>query len=155
MKYEQVNNLEKAQREIDAILSRYDYNPMIMLAEHVASLCNIDVGDLYTSLDKTHIAQSRWLLWFAYRYATGETFDMISKRTCFGGHEFCPRAVAFGVEKMLRLIEENDTWKNKWLVLKHLIKKESHAKNDEKVKMTLHIPNSIKDKINIEIKHDE
>lgn len=154
MKYEQKDNLEKAKLEINTILSRYDYNPITMLGEHVASLCNIDVGDLYTSLDKTHIAQARWLLWFAYRYATGETFDMISKRTYFCGHEFRPRAVAFGVEKMLHLIESNESWKNKWLVLKHLIKSESRENKNEQVKMTLHVPKSIKDKINIEIKHD-
>jgi len=145
------NFIQDACNELDLLLSKFDYNPINNLIAHVAKLCNVTTADLLSSQDKAHYAQARWLLWYAYRYATNETYEMIAKRMQYDGKTFCSRAIAAGVEKMSVLTEENEMWRNRWLVIKHLIKKSKTNIND-KYDVTVYIPDEIKDKINVKIK---
>ena len=136
--------------EIDSILERFDYSPMTELARHVAKLCNIDTADIYSSRDKSNIAQARWLLWYAYRQATSETYEMITKRVEFNGNDFCSRAVASGIEKMFYLITHEDIWQKRWMVLKKLIGKKTVEKSGQNT-LVVNIPPELKDKLNIQI----
>lgn len=141
-----INNddYEAAVDEINAILQKYDYSAITRIAEHVANVCNVDVADLFSSLDKASIAQSRWLLWYAYRYATGETYDVIAKRSYSNGHVFCARAVACGISKMSALIDkQNNIWYSRWMVIKAIIKNDMKTQCKKKINMTLHIPKNL------------
>lgn len=144
------SHVEDACDSINAILKRFDYDPISKLALHIATLCNVDTADIFSSRDKSSVAQARWLLWYAYRQATNETYEMIAKRSEFNGSGFCPRAVAAGIDKMYYLITHEDIWQKRWLVIKSLIRKKTHVKKETST-VVVNIPQELKGKVNVQI----
>lgn len=156
---------DKSFSEIEYVLRKYDFNAQDMLASFVASICGIDLAEMLSSSEKLHLAQSRWLYWYALRYMTHDTYERISERTMLGGCRFSPRAVGFGITKMGRMIDSEDVWKGRWMVIKRMIKLSqdpmSYYENDfsnpmpEKYKLMLRVPKSIKDKVEVVIQEEQ
>ena len=143
---------DESMHEILVSLKRYDYNTQTMLANYVASLCDISVVDMLSQSDKSHIAQSRWLFWYAYRYMTNETYERIAQRCIMDGCEFSSESIRVGCAKMSSLVETDFMWKRRWRVLKHIIKLWNEVLDEsneyKKKKITL----NISDDIEVEIK---
>ncbi len=143
---------DASMQEICVVLKRYDYNVQTMLAYYVASLCDISIVDMLSQSDKSHIAQSRWLFWYAYRYMTNETYERIAQRCVVDGCAFSSESIRVGCAKMSSLVETDFMWRRRWNVIKHIIKlwNESFDEMNEvgKKKITL----NISDGIEVEIK---
>lgn len=138
--------------EIAAILRRYDYSPLTMLGWYVSSICDIDFSDMLSSSDKTHIAQSRWLFWYAYRYMTNETYEQIAQRCAIDGCAFSCESVRVGCSKMSVLIERDFMWRRRWEVIKDIIKLGNEALNEVNESKKRKITLNISDGIEVEIK---
>lgn len=144
-----MNGNEVVAERINEILQEYDYEPMDMLVGHVSNLCNVSVDDLMSSRDRTYIAQARWLLWYSYRYMTHESYTMIAKR--FHG-VFHQRTVAFGIVKMSRLIEADETWRKRWKVIRHIIRTSCPQEEDENVTIVVQVPKGMSGEVKLEVK---
>ena len=138
-----------AAEKINAILKEYDYEPLEMLASHVARLCNVTEDELRESRDRAYKSQARWLLWYAYRYMTGESYAMIAMRH---GGKVHTRTVASGIVKMTHLIGNDELWRNRWNVLRHLIKSTKTKEEDLSITVLVQVPKGMKDKVKLEIK---
>lgn len=164
IKREWMDLRSKSFKEIERVLRKYDYDTQDMLASFVASICNVDVADMLSSCDKLHIAQSRWLFWYAMRYVTHETYERIAERTMICGNRFSSRAVGAGITKMNGMIDTNDEWKQRWMVIKRMVKlKEdpmSYYENDfsnpnpQKYKIMLQVPKALKGRVEVSIKEE-
>ena len=111
-------NLEKACE----YLRRIESDVEDFLAEIVASICNIDVNEMFKNTSVAYIAQPRWLYWYAIRYATGETYEKIAARTQERGFAFSPNGIGQSINKMAKMIDSNPLWTKRWVMLKHIIK---------------------------------
>lgn len=159
-------NLEdKTFKEIETILHNYDYNSQTMLAHFVANICNVDYTDLFVDSKEQYKTHARWLYWFAMRFMTGETYDRISNRTYFDGNKFTSQNVGIGISKMTKMVGMEQSWRNKWKVIKHFIKlredPHSYHINDfsnpmpTKYKLSLNVPKGMKNNLEIEIKEEK
>ncbi len=112
----------KTFKEIEEILRRYDYNEQDMIGSFVASLCDVDYADMLSASNNSHIAQARWLYWYAMRYFTHDTYYRISERTQLDGHRFTPESIGVCITKISALIEEDSVWKRRWVMTKRMIR---------------------------------
>ena len=134
-------------REVCRLLDKYNYDLLNNLIMFVSSLCNLDPIDMLSISDKIYVSQSRWLLWYAYRYMTHESYKKIAERTCIGGHVFNTRSVAAGIEKMAHIIETEDVWLKRWTIIKKIIKLWKNKEEVENNEITVTIPKNWKVKI--------
>lgn len=131
-------------QKINELLQNYQYNLLNNITNYVASLCNIDAYDMLSVSDKVYISQSRWLLWYAWRYITHEPYEKIAEHTCVEGHVFNTRSVAAGIEKMAKIIEQEKIWEKRWNILKRIIKlwkSDDEKKQDNTI--TINIPKEL------------
>lgn len=125
------------------------------LAELITSLCDVTVEEAFESTDVIYLAHARWLYWYAYRYMTNESYEKIAKRSSRFGHTFHLRSIQSGVNKMAVMIERETLWRQRWSVVKQIIR-ELQETDDEGKKMDntiiIQVPRGLKDKIQIKIK---
>lgn len=159
---EWVNLQECSFKEIELVLRNYDYDSQNMLASFVASICDVDVADMLSASDNAYVSQVRWLYWYALRYMTQDSYQRISERTMLGGCKFTKDGIRKGCEKMNVLIETDDAWLKRWIVIKRMIKfkreplsyQESDNANPmpKKYKVMVTMPDELKDKIDVVFK---
>lgn len=146
-------NLDSVEDILEAV-KRHEMDIMTYLADTVASLCNISRNDMLKGSSEAHLAQPRWLFWYAYRYMTSETLEKVADMTkrC-GGHRFTPNGIGQCVNKMSQMISSEPMWTKRWTIIKRIIKLrdvDSNKKQDSTITIT--VPKELKDIINIEIK---
>lgn len=152
----------KSFKEIEAVLRKYDYNAQTMLATFCASICDVDYADLFVDSKESHKVHSRWLYMYALRYMTHEPYDKIARRMTIDGCKFTLDGVRKSTEKMGDMIENDLTWRNRWVVIKRMIKlwqnphdyplSDNADQLPQKYKLTLHVPKEMKDGVEVEIK---
>lgn len=138
--------------ELGVLLHRHECDVLNILADFVASLCDVDIPDMFSSIDKTHVAQARWFFWHAYRYITKESFARIAERTKYEGHSFDGRSIAYGITAMSMMVEREAVWKKRWVITKRFIAIKNEADNafceefgcKEPIKVTLTAPKGTK-----------
>lgn len=137
--------------QVDTLLKGYQYNLLNNIVNHVASLCNVDPYDMLSVSDKAYISQSRWLLWYAWRYMTHEPYEKIAEHTSVEGHVFNTRSVAAGVENIAKIIEQEKMWENRWCILRRIIKlwKSNDENSKEGDTITINIPKDCDFKVKI------
>lgn len=141
---------ENVLEQINTLLQNYQYDLLNNITNYVASLCNIDPYDMLSVSDKVYISQSRWLLWYSWRYMTHESYEKIAEHTCIEGHVFNTRSVAAGIEKMAKIIEQEKIWEKRWSILKHIIKLwKSNNDMQENKTITINIPKDMDIKVKI------
>ena len=134
------------------LLNKYNYNLLNNLIRFVASVCNLEPIDMLSISDKIYVSQSRWLLWYAHRYMTHESYEKIAERTCIEGHVFNTRSVAAGIEKMAHIIETEEIWQKRWLAIKKIIKLWRVNDNDDSKEIIVTIPNYMDVKVKVKTK---
>ena len=104
-------------------LRRHENGVEDYIAHIVASLCNIDVETMLTTNNTSHVAQPRWLYWYAMRYMTNETYEKLAERTTSKcGHKFSPNGIGQSINKMAEMISHESIWNKRWTIIKHIIK---------------------------------
>lgn len=134
------------------LLNKYNYSLLDNLIRFVSAVCNLDPIDMLSISDKIYVSQSRWLLWYAYRYMTHESYEKVAERTCVEGHVFNTRSVAAGIEKMAHIIETEEVWQKRWLVIKKIIKLWRSNDNDDSKEIIVTIPNYMDVKVKVKTK---
>ena len=137
--------------QFTTLIRRYDYDPLNLLARFVATLCDVDVADMLTSVDKVRFSQARAFLWFAYRYVTRASFGEIARLTSFDGHSFSTSSVAASIVNMSALTDSDPVWRKRWIITKRFFNAKRAAddafvaKYDERaIKITLSAPKGTK-----------
>lgn len=149
---EMIKSDERFLDELTGLLRSYDYNLVSSLAHFVAALCNVDVADMLSSIDKSHLSQARWLFWYAYRYITGYSFMHIADVTIYDGHKFAWRSIAGGITNMATLVVQDNIWKKRWAITKRFIVARSDADQvicekimtNDPIKITVTVPKKTK-----------
>lgn len=135
-------------QETARLLKNYNYDLCDNLIYFVSAICDIDPYDMLSINDKIHVSQSRWLLWYAWRYMTHESYEKISERAYIEGHKFKTRSVAAGIEKMSKIIEQETIWAKRWAIIKHIIKMwKSKTEDNDKKEIVVCVPKNINVKI--------
>lgn len=149
MDVEQINK-EIMQGEIDVIqhiceaLRKYEVHIPTHLSKFVASICGVDVKNMFSDCHNLEVSHARWLFWYAYRYTTNETYEKIGKlSTNYCGKYFSKAAVALSVKKMDELIEQQSIWKKRWFVIKQIIKEYNGLVIEPSVPITITIPKNV------------
>ena len=122
------------------------------LAQFVASLCNIDVDEMFSNMKNNYYSQARWLYWYALRYMTDETYEQIAARTICNGHKFTLRAVAKGIDKMGKMVYQNGIWRKRWVILKKVIKMYNGDNDQSVIKVVITKPANTK--VEVEFKNE-
>ena len=146
-------NLDSVE-DILLAVRQHEVDIMAYLADTVASLCNIDRDEMLKPSSEAHLAQPRWLFWYAYRYMTSETLEKVSEMTerCCG-HRFTPSGIGQCVNKMSQLINTVPIWTKRWTIIKKIIKlRYADSNKSTENTITITVPKELKDIINIEIK---
>lgn len=157
--------------EIKIALNNEFYDNINIVRVFVANLCGVDSADMIYNTDELHLLQARWLYWYSLRYMTQDTFSRLCEITQLDGHRFALRTVHKAVVVMGNLIETDSIWKARWKRIKNFIRelqqqeeeKNEEEKNEEenieqinqKHKITISVPDEIKNKIEIEIKTEK
>ena len=137
-------------RNVCALLYGYNYDLLNNLVYFVASLCDIEPYDMLSINDKIHASQSRWLLWYAYRYMTHESYERIAEQTHIEGHRFQTRSVAAGIEKMSKLVEQETLWGKRWGIIKQIIRIWKNENNEMQASREILV--SVPKEIDVKIK---
>lgn len=154
---------EEHKKQLDAIEDRnitkaceylrgYEQEIGNHLAQFVASLCNIDVDEMFSNMKNNYYSQARWLYWYALRYMTDETYEQIAARTTCNGHKFTLRAVAKGIDKMGKMVYENGIWRKRWVILKRVIKMYNGDSDQSVIKVVITKPANTK--VEVEFKNE-
>lgn len=135
--------------ELRDVLRRHEYNTLDMLAHVVCGVCDVDVADMLSSVNKQYLSQARWLFWYAYRFVTGETYEKIAERTAFDGRRFTIQSVAVGVTTMGRMVEKEKVWAERWSVVRQAIsvmygKDADAGRKTEDVTIQVIVPHGVK-----------
>lgn len=118
---------EDSVKAITSVLRHHEYDMQSVLADIVASLCDVDVTDMLSSSNKQYLSQARWLFWYAYRFLTQETYEKIAVRTTVDGHTFRPQSIFIGINNMGRMISAaNNVWYIRWELIKSIIKEDKN-----------------------------
>lgn len=144
-----------AMKEIDLALSKVDYDIQNMLSKYVASVCNVEEGDMLAPVSNLHATQARWLYWYALRYMTGATYDHIAEMSAFDGAQVRAVSVSKGIAKISVLIDRDRSWTARWRVIKHIIKLVGDVDKEEKksdYRVQIHVPEEMKDNIDVVIR---
>lgn len=114
------------------------------LADFVASICNVERDDMFSSCNDLDVAQARWLYFYAYRYMTNDTYEKIG-RTPVGanGKTFTKVGVATGINKMYELIEQQPIWRKRWLIIKRIIKESDSSIQELPTPVTIKVPKNV------------
>ncbi len=136
-------------QDIDMMLRKHDFNMTAMLSHFVASICDVDVADIFSVNNKAYCTQARWMFWYAYRYMTRETYERIAERTAFDGHKFHTQAIVHGINSFAKLIDYDTAWAHKWHIIKHIIKIKNDAQvvQEEKTQISITVPKNVEVKI--------
>lgn len=156
---------KKSFKEIEMVLRKYDYDAQTMVASFCASICNVDVADMLSPSDNLYVKQTRWLYMFAIRYMTHETYDAIAKRMMIDGCTITKDGVRKGIERMAELIDNDDTWLGRWVVIKRMIKLKNNPHDyplsdftdpmPEKYKVTISVPKGMGKNIEVDVKENK
>lgn len=139
-----IKHLQMQEQEI------HDY-----LADLVTALCDVTTEEAFSNTDVIYLAHARWLYWYAYRYMTNESYEKIAKRTSRYGHLFHLRSIQSGVNKMSAMIEIEPVWRQRWSVVKQIIKElQTNEKENSDIDNTIiiQVPRDLRDEIQIKIK---
>ena len=133
-------------------LSGYENNIQRHLAYLVASLCNVNVKSMLTECNTLSVSQARWLFWYSYRLMTHETYSKISQLTSmYYGKHFTQATIANGITKMSQMIEQEQVWNKRWMILKKIIRHQQKGvftQHEEPIKIV--VPKGI----NVELKKE-
>lgn len=146
-KYHIDKALEHLSGQDDVIL---DY-----LGNIVASICNIEKGELFGEHNYAYAMHAKWMYWHTLRYVTSYTYKMISLHTKKKfNKDYTANGIGQAINKMSALIEKEPMWKKRWTILKRIIKEQvlidDNAGEDRNI--IIQVPKTIKDKYNIIIK---
>lgn len=140
----ETENIERACE----LLGGYEQEIENYLAHIVASLCGVDVKEMLTDTAISHLAQPRWLYWYAVRYMTNETYEKIGERTTAkSGYKFTPNGIGQSINKMSAMIASEPIWTKRWTIVKRIIKLRENALNrttDDGVTIRIVAPSDIK-----------
>lgn len=116
------NNVE----QICALLHSHERDVQEYLAQFVASLCDIEyevmIGTKVGATKTYYAAQCRYLFWYAYRYMTNEPYEKMAQRLGKFGRKFSATGIITGVNKMAQMTESDSIWRNRWMMLKRIIR---------------------------------
>ena len=143
--------------DVEHVINMFRENEIDMmqyLADTVASLCNIDKSDMLGKTARPHIANARWLYWYAYRYMTGETYEKIAEMTnkIATGH-FTASTICSACNRMDELKTAEPIWQKRWNTIKRVVRlrdAQYHDRNDNVITIT--VPKEMKDFVRVEIK---
>lgn len=135
------------------LLNTHEIDVQKYLADMVASLCRVSIADLLSEKQKTHIAHSRWLYWYAYRYMTNEPYYKMAEVSSTLGARVSEQGISAGINKMQDLINNNNVWQQRWYVLKKIIKLRKQEKEVVNATITIQVPKELKNKIKFDIKN--
>ena len=142
--------------ELKVLLNKHDKNALESLLDCVAWVCGVERDELKNGTT-LYCSQTRWLLWFAYRFFSAETYERIGDVMKEIGLDYSNDGIRKGVAKMSNLIDYEQTWKKKWAVVKQFIISIDETVQDNatwfsKHKIVVGIPKELINKIQIEIK---
>ena len=144
---------EYVDKAID-LLRKYSDNIELYIADIVASLCNVDVNEMFDKSNEITLAQARWLYWHSIRYLTNDTYDKIARRTNHErGCSYMPNSIGQCINKMSALIEQEPMWKKRWTIIKRIIRliQSEDDCNSVDNTITINIPKEMKRKLNLKI----
>lgn len=101
-------------------LKGYTDNVKDMVAELVASLCDVDKREMLSEPRIAPLVQARWFYWYVIKQLYGTTNESISKQFA-GKHRFKTSCVTQGISKMSMLIQSNTVWTKRWSIVKRVI----------------------------------
>lgn len=119
--------------DLKEVLQRHGYDIQRIITSYVAYVCGVDEDEILASSHKPHISQSRWMLWRALRYITGDTYDQIAERTRSSNYRFTGRGVGKGITNITSLINTTPIWGYRWRMVSNAIQfcREQLLNNDE------------------------
>lgn len=122
---------------------------------HITSmLSDVNEEDIFSVMrQRSDILYARWFVWYAYRYATAETYSSIAHIMERYG-DFNKDVICGAVIKMGKVLESNNRWHKRWVIVKKIIDeyKAQGMEQSEKDTVTLTIRHAAH--VNIEIKHE-
>lgn len=122
------------------------------IAAIVSKACDSEKEKIIGSRERLFSIQCRWMLWYAYRYATKEPYDRIREMSERAGHRFTARAIGAGITKMSSMIDTDAIWRRRWDYirdrLKELIGGELFNNDRERqYEIVVQVPKNIKVKV--------
>ena len=91
------------------------------LVELVSDVCDVSVEEIFEEERKAHCVHARWMYWYALRYVTGESYEIISRVKCFSVRKFTANAVGSGVRGVGAMMAREPLWHKRWAILKQAI----------------------------------
>jgi len=126
------------------LLAEYEGNICNHIADFVSSLCGVEKKLIFSNSQIIDVTQARGLFFYAYRYATGCTYDKIGRITKeMYGKRFSEAGVNLSVARMSELIEKNHVWNKRWSILKHIIKSQSADTKEQPIPITIKVPKNV------------
>ena len=136
---------DEAYKAISDILHKHDYDTTMMLATSVAAVCRVDVQDMLSTSHKVRYAYARWLFFYALHYAKQCSNAHVCEMLSAHGLSYQMENVRTGINRMGEMIDHDISWKNRWDVVKRIIKEiqgEEPAKL-KKQKIVITVPKDV------------
>lgn len=141
-------------QQVCQYIQRHEINIQYYLADIIASLCNVQKDKILNLRNKElRYVHVRWLLWYAYRYMTAESYDNLSTNKIWSNAD--KTSIRYGVLKMGTMIEHEPFWARRWAIVKKIIDIRNAGEEPIDNTIVITIPRDIKNKVNIQIKNKE
>lgn len=146
------SNKEKEAEIVDSIcrlIRDYRLSVSQHLERIVAELCDVSVEEMMKDTKHMYNTQARWLVWYALRYMTNDSYQSIARSTA-RGRMFTIGCICADISKMSNLISANTVWTKRWTILKRIIKESLDAtslvkeKTLDEVSIKVSVPRGVK-----------
>jgi len=86
------------------------------LVELVSEVCDVSIEEIFAEEKRVHCVHARWLYWYALRYITGESYEIISRPRYFCTRKYTSNAVGVGVKNIGEMMAREPLWHKRWIL---------------------------------------
>lgn len=120
------------------------------LVELVSDVCGVGVDEMFAEEKRIHCVHARWMYWYALRYMTGESYEVISRPLYFCTHKYTKACVASGVRNIGAMMAREPLWHKRWTTLKQAIRETiSDVEIVEDNTIVISVPKGMRSQFNI------
>ena len=135
--------------KIGELLREYNSSYKWLIAESVASVCDVDKEEMLSGNRDIHNTHARYLYWYALKYLTHDS-NLVIGETSIPNKIYTTDCVRKGINSILNLIDKNTQWNKRWQIVKNII---STIKKDIETERTIKkVVISVPEGIEVEIK---
>lgn len=128
--------------KIGELLREYNSSYKWLIAELVASVCDVDKEEMLSGNRDIHNTHARYLYWYALKYLTHDS-NLVIGETSIPNKIYTTDCVRKGINYVIKLIDYHPQWAKRWRAVKRVVSTIKNETIEKKNKIIISVPEGI------------